>query len=211
MSNPTKYKPTEANEFVGKARTVARLTLRRVDQVEGDDPVKFLFYGPPGTGKSRLATVLANRMSDGQVCNIHLINGQSLTIDVVRKWQDEGHYKSILGGRTVKIVEEVDAASNAAMNELRTWLDNIKNGTAFIATTNKKLDDIQEQLSSRCHPYDFGGLPPVIQLTELLVKYAIPYSISEQIARGCGHNVRAALFDAEQWLDAEAINAEDNQ
>lgn len=206
---PTQYRPTEPHQFVGKARRIAALAFKRIRTAEPNEPIKLLFHGSPGTGKSSLATALASEMSGGQACNIHLLNGQSLSIEVVRQWREEGHYRSILGGRIVKLVEEVDAASLAAMNELRTWLDNIQNGTAFIATTNKKLPEVQEQLSSRCFPYDFtpGGLleRTIDETVTLLRSLGLGGEEAGSIAANCGGNVRAALIDAELLLDTREV------
>jgi replication-associated recombination protein RarA len=198
---------------VGKARRIAKLAFKRVAFTEDADPVRLLFWGPPGCGKSRLATVLADVLSEEQPCNIIRINGQSMTIEVVRAWQQEGQYRSILGGRMVKIVEEIDAASNAAMNELRTWLDNIANGTAFIATTNKKLDDVQEQLSSRCFAYDFtaGAMieATIQETTHLLMRFGLSGDDARGISSNCMGNVRASLIDAEVLLDHMDLMAEE--
>jgi len=183
-------------EFCGKSRRIAEIIHKRMS--EQWKTIKWIFTGPPGTGKSRLAEVTALDLA-GSPFTVDRVNGQSLSIDVVRHWRDMAAYKPLFG-RSVKVVEEIDAASTAAQNELRTYLDELKDG-AFIGTTNKPLKELQSQLSSRCAHFKFD-MVEMEEIRGLLVKW-VPEKIAAAIAMSSNGCVRSALIDAEQWLDSQ--------
>jgi hypothetical protein len=151
-------KPKAADEFIGDARANARAVFGKIQQLKNGaelDPLDrcWLFAGPPGVGKTSLAEAAARELAENQI-DIEQVNGQSCSIDVVRRWREDGWYsqKSI----RVRIVDEIDAASPAAQMELRTYLDKLPKSTVFIATSNKSFAEIPEQLQSRFKIYDFN-------------------------------------------------------
>jgi replication-associated recombination protein RarA len=196
MKRPTEYLPSLPVDFIGKTRRIAEIVHKRM--LEPWTTLKWIFTGPPGTGKSRLAEVSSLALA-GSPFTVDRVNGQSLTIEVVRRWREMAQYKPLFG-RSVKVVEEIDAASTAAQNELRTYLDELKDG-AFVATTNKPMKELQPQLSSRCAHFKFDMIPND-DIRRLLTCW-VPAEIAASIALGSNGCVRSALIDAELWMDAQ--------
>jgi len=194
---PSQWRPATTIDFIGKTRKIADILARKIADIKPDDTLKILFWGPPGVGKSALAENLAAQIA-GHSCCIESLNGQSMNVERVRAWMEAQHYRP-LWGRTVKLVDEIDAASAAAHNELRTYLDRMKHG-AFLATTNATIDELPVQLQTRVQPYEFEPIPPT-ELGFFLGQFGLPEREAFSIAQNCAGCVRAALLDAETWLD----------
>jgi replication-associated recombination protein RarA len=200
--NPSNYHPTTPEEFIGQANAVAQLLQRKANTAlsGGDGPVKLLLYGASGVGKTRLAEMLAKRIAPHKIF-IESTNGRNVTIDVVRNWMQAAAYRP--QGWTVKIVNELDTAPAAAQDLLLTYLDEMREGHAFIGTSNMQLNLLQERFQTRLQQ-----LPVQAPDTETIVQFLrskwkeIQADVAAQIAVGSGGNVRAALMDAQSYLDS---------
>ena len=172
---------------------------------------RFLFTGAPGTGKSHLAMELACLLTGheprgGDVpaigdlgLNCEHRNGQNVSIDVLRQWAADDQYRPLQGLVCVKLVDEIDATGPAALNDLRTYLDNLAPHRVFIATTNKRPDELQPQLQSRFQILQFA--PPTAPEIADHLRRRFPRLDAKTIYRIAGGqnewgNVRAAECDA---------------
>lgn len=201
--------PRTPDEFIGSTRHIARAVFNKMAQIKanpGCEPLdrSWLFNGLPGLGKTALAKAVGNLA--GHPSNVEQINGQSCSIGVVRGWQQDGLYVSLFGIR-VQIVDEIDAASPAAWNELRTYLDKLPGGIVFIATTNKAVSDLPEPLRSRFKVYTFEPPEPELIAQLLMSQYRIPFEIALRIAAEAKGNIRQAKANALAWLEAIAGEA----
>lgn len=164
--------------------------------------MRVLIYGPPGTGKSRIAEVVAGQLSVG--ADIERINGRNLNGDVARRWLNELAYVPMFGWR-VKLVNEVDLATNVAQDLLLDWLDQLAAlpncNTAIVASTNLKHDSLTERFESRFQRVKVD-CPSTDEITDMLVtRWGISRAHAARIAVGSGGNVRAALMDTQSYLD----------
>lgn len=207
MTPPSQYLPSRPEDFVGKTSRIAALLFKKAEALKQNDAcAKWLFSGPPGVGKSRLAEVLALDVAHHKSA-VEQLNGQSLSVDLVREWERGLCYKPICGQRWVRVIDEIDAASPAAHNELRTYLDRLKTGTVIIATTNKSLRDLPQQLQTRFFPYVFEPVTPEMFADWMATQFGFDRAVALDIGErnmGC---VRSALIDCEAWQDGKELAA----
>lgn len=173
-----------------------------------------LLDGDPGIGKTAALDQLAHAIT-GNAFAIEFVNGQSLSVDLVRQWRDRGAYGNLFSDWTVKRIDEIDSSSSSAVSELLSFLDYLPPRMAVLASTNdfaKLRASSKGRLESRFHRFHVQA-PTVEQTTAHLVTLKVPRKIAEQIARGtvpegclasAGCNLRAAIHDARAYLAVRA-------
>lgn len=206
MILPTSFKPETEGDFIGETKRVASVVLVKARKLRfsGTGSYRLLFHGSPGVGKTTLAMLTANALT-GHALAIERLNGQSVTVDRVREWRDRAGYRPLWGDRRCIVVDECDAMGQAALNEWRTFSDTLPPCTDYILTTNKSLAELQPQFQSRAQQYGFGEVTGE-EIGEFLTnRFGIPAEVAETIGQNCGGDVRAALCDAESWLDFNGV------
>lgn len=206
LTSPTDYKPTSPEQLIGHSRSFAHLLMTKARRIKesGKGNLKAILLGPPGVGKSETA-MMVSRFLSGHELAIESLNGQSMSVERVRKWRDDANYHSLYGDRVVKVVDEIDCASEQAQAELLSFLDKLPKHADFIGTSNKSLEQFPERLQTRMTVYpfssvtieDIGQFIHVNWIQDRLVAFRIA-----EASRGC---VRAALIDTEAQLDRMAL------
>jgi len=191
--------------LIGPAGEIAGIMLAKAARLKRkpDAPLKTLFFGVPGVGKSHLALQLANALA-ATPFDIEHRNGKDVTIDVVRRWFDELPYRSIYGDWQIKLVDELDCCTRDAQDLLLSYLDRMPAGRAFIGTSNLQLDLLAERFQTRLQQFKIEP-PDRADVIALLRSRRVPAKVAEGIVDGSRGNVRAALLDAETYLDAQAV------
>lgn len=174
------------------------------------DRLAILLDGNPGVGKTLALDLLTVEICPSPHA-VERLNGQSLTVDLVRHWKERAAYGNLFADWTIKRVDEIDAASSQATGELLTFLDYLPPRVAILASTNEfaKLQAASKgRLETRFHRFPVSG-PSIDESTSFLRKrFGIPAQIAAKIAlgavpNGClpseGCNLRAAVKDAESY------------
>jgi DNA polymerase III delta prime subunit len=202
---PSQWLPSKPSEFCGKSGRIAALLFKKAEALQANGgTAKWMLTGPAGTGKSRLALCLGQKLAHHSSA-VEQLNGQSLSVDLVREWERSSVYKPIVGERWVKIVDELDCSSQAAQNQLRTYLDKLKGNTVVIATTNKTPKELPEPLQTRFAVFPFEPVGPDEFADFMERNFGFDYMDAYKIGQrnlGC---VRAALIDCEQVMDAKEM------
>jgi replication-associated recombination protein RarA len=161
----------------------------------------FLFTGPPGVAKTMLAADLANALA-GHRLNVDFRMGSEVNVELVRDWCRSAPHRSMFGGLTVRIIDEVNTVTSTAITELRKHLLYLPPWEVIFATTNLPPNQLQEPLQTRFKVYHFDRVP-ASQVTGYLVQQFpdVPPNLLAEIARKTAGDVRAAKADADSQLD----------
>lgn len=180
------------------------------------DRIAILAYGSPGVGKTHALDQLALELT-GSKFAIEQVNGQSLSVDLVRQWRDRGCYGNLFSEWTVKRVDELDHASGSASAELLSMLDYLAPRTAVLATTNdygKLRAASKGRLETRFKVFRVDSPKIEDAAVYLRERFKVPASVAREIARGAvpdgclpseGVNMRACVEDAEGYLAARIV------
>jgi hypothetical protein len=192
-----------------------------------------LLHGTPGSGKSHLLDKLAlelvgagSERNGVGACGgmerrehpaIEHVNGQSLTVDIVRDWREKSCYGNLFSKWTIKRVDEFDKASPAARAEVLTLLDYLKPHQLILATTNDYAalrGDGNRRLESRFKCAEVNGPSAQEASAYLVTRFDIPAGIAHEIAESAvpdgelfspGVNMRLCVEYAESWLAAREV------
>jgi len=179
-----------------------------------------LLHGAPGCGKSHLLDKLALALvgaKDGAITHpsIETVNGQSLTVDIVREWRDKACYGNLFSKWAIKRVDEFDKASPGARAEVLTFLDYLPQYHLVLATTNDYQSlrgDVNRRLESRFKCFELNGPSASDAAAYLKRQFGVPADVAAEIVKGAipdgdlgmaGVNMRLCVEYAEAWLAAQ--------
>ncbi|MEQ1862833.1 MAG: AAA family ATPase, partial [Chthoniobacteraceae bacterium] len=170
----------------------------------------------PGIGKTHLLDLLALELT-GSKFAIEQVNGQSVSVDLVRQWRERGGCGNLFADWTVKRIDELDHTGGSAAAELLTLLDYLPPRVAILATTNdygKLRAASKGRLETRFKVFRVDA-PSIEQAVEFLRgRFKLTAKVADAIARGAvpdgclpseGVNMRACVEDAQTYIAARSV------
>lgn len=207
--------PTSPDDFIGGARDAAKAMALTIAKAKSREfaPIKLMYAGAPGIGKTALSYFARHLLGVNRFA-CHDVNGTDVTIEFVRDLRSSMHLSAntLFGDYRLICVHESDKMSAQAQAGFLTMLDNLPSRACVICTTNQTIASTdkmeRERFTSRCKYTEI--LPPTPQevANMLTSKFGVPTEIASQIAVNTNGNVRAALLEAEEWLDCHQTTIE---
>jgi len=199
---PSQYRCVRPSDFIGPARLAAQRVEATISLAKqhGSAPIALLILGPPGIGKSQLADYFVRCVGVNPWCQ-HKFNGTSFRIEDVEELSRTVHFTNLFGDYRVLRLEEVDKVPTVAQVRMLTLLDDLPPGNAVVATSNCRLDQLEERFQRRFELLQLS--PPCPDEVRALLLAHWPQlgeATANQIAVLTGGNVGAALKDATTQL-----------
>lgn len=202
---PEDWRPADVSDLVGPAAAICAAHLAKVGRLLERDRgrVKLLLYGEPGCGKSEIARLMTERLAASEH-NRETIPGRCLGFERASEWLRTIHQESFYGRWQVRVVEEVDTVRRDAQDVLLQVLDDLPARRALIATSNLEMGDLHERFQTRWQVVRVDR-PSAAEVAAMILRRwpMVPAAVADEVAAGCGGNVRAAMLDLQNWFDAE--------
>lgn len=196
-----KIRPKELEQVFGQTHILGKnRPLKKI--IESGHIPNMIFYGPSGVGKTTVANIIAQKSN----MELHKLNGTSAsTADI----------KEIIASRNTFMASNgillyLDEIQYLNKKQQQSLLEYIENGdiTLIASTTENPFFYVYNAILSRCTVFEFKALTPeeIIPAVDRGFKLAaealkvppeIEAGVYEQIARGCGGDVRKSLNTVE--------------
>lgn len=196
-----KIRPKELEEVFGQKHILGEnRPLKKI--IESGHIPNMIFYGPSGVGKTTVANIIAHKSN----MELHKLNGTSAsTSDIKEIIASRNTFMAANG-----ILLYLDEIQYLNKKQQQSLLEYIENGdiTLIASTTENPFFYVYNAILSRCTVFEFKALAPeeIIPAVERGFKLAmegeneqpeIEEGVCEQIARGCGGDVRKSLNTVE--------------
>ena len=196
-----KIRPMELDQVFGQTHILGEnRPLKKI--IESGHIPNMIFYGPSGVGKTTVANIIAHKSN----MELHKLNGTSAsTADIKEIIASRNTFMAANG-----ILLYLDEIQYLNKKQQQSLLEYIENGdiTLIASTTENPFFYVYNAILSRCTVFEFKALAPeeIIPAVERGFKLAmeeekeppeIEEGVYEQIARGCGGDVRKSLNTVE--------------
>ena len=196
-----KIRPSELSEVFGQAHILGEgRPLKKI--IESGQIPNMIFYGPSGVGKTTVANIIAEKSN----MDLHKLNGTSASTSDIKDIIASRNTFSSMGG----ILLYLDEIQYLNKKQQQSLLEYIENGdiTLIASTTENPFFYVYNAILSRCTVFEFKALLPeeIVPAVERGFKLAMEQSgnnydieegVYEQIAQGCGGDVRKSLNTVE--------------
>ena len=205
-------RPKTLDEVMGQRHILGENgLLRRV--IQGGTIPNMIFYGPSGTGKTTVAEIAAARVHRP----FYRLNATTATLaDIKAVMQDVGTLLAPDG--VVLYLDEIQYFNKKQQQSLLEFMENGKL-TLIAATTENPYFYVYNAVLSRSTVFEFKPVPaeeilPVVRRgirrmgEDRQVQVTWEEGVEEQLAQGCGGDVRKALNAVEALFAAHALDLE---
>ncbi len=170
--------------------------------IKGGNIPNMIFYGPSGVGKTTVANIIAKQSN----MELHKLNGTSASTADIKEIIAARNTFGAMNG----ILLYLDEIQYLNKKQQQSLLEYIENGdiTLIASTTENPYFYIYNAILSRCTVFEFKALAPEeivpavkrgfdLAKEEYGKDVEIEEGVFEQIARGCGGDVRKSLNTVE--------------
>lgn len=206
-----KIRPEKLSEVYGQKHILGEgRPLKNI--IEGGNIPNMIFYGPSGVGKTTVANIIAKSSN----MELHKLNGTSASTSDIKEIIAARNTFGAMNG----ILLYLDEIQYLNKKQQQSLLEYIENGdiTLIASTTENPFFYIYNAILSRCTVFEFKALAPEeiipavergfsLAAEEFGKKPEIEEGVCEQIARGCGGDVRKSLNTVELCM----LSANDNK
>ena len=205
-----KIRPENLGEVYGQKHILGEgRPLKNI--IESGNIPNMIFYGPSGVGKTTVANIIAKSSN----MELHKLNGTSASTSDIKEIIAARNTFGAMNG----ILLYLDEIQYLNKKQQQSLLEYIENGdiTLIASTTENPFFYIYNAILSRCTVFEFKALAPeeiipavergfILAAEEFGKKPEIEYGVCEQIARGCGGDVRKSLNTVELCMLAANDN-----
>lgn len=199
-----KIRPKELNEVFGQTHILGEnRPLKKI--IESGHIPNMIFYGPSGVGKTTVANIIAQKSN----MELHKLNGTSAsTADIKEIIASRNTFMAANG-----ILLYLDEIQYLNKKQQQSLLEYIENGdiTLIASTTENPFFYVYNAILSRCTVFEFKALTPEeivpavkrgfsLAAENMQTPPEIEAGVYEQIAVGCGGDVRKSLNTVELCL-----------
>lgn len=199
-------RPASLDEVVGQKHILGEEgLLRRI--IENGEIPNLIFYGPSGTGKTTVAEIIAARIQRP----LHRLNATTASIsDIKGMMEDVGTLLAPQG--VVLYLDEIQYFNKKQQQSLLEFMENGKL-TLIASTTENPYFYVYNAVLSRATVFEFRPvsaqeiLPAIQRGLDLIgakrgTAIQVEDGVAEQIAAGCGGDVRKAMNAIEALVSA---------
>lgn len=206
-----KIRPDELDQVFGQTHILGEgRPLKNI--IESGHIPNMIFYGPSGVGKTTVANIIAKKSN----MELYKLNGTSASTADIKEIINSRYSLSALNG----ILLYLDEIQYLNKKQQQSLLEYIENGdiTLIASTTENPFFYVYNAILSRCTVFEFKALLPaeIVPAVERGFKLAfeefgkemfVENGVYEQIAQGCGGDVRKSLNTVELCM----ISSNDNK